>query len=415
VARLTGTGPSIVDSRNKVSKHRLDLQAALSGNAGVSNPPLDTTPPTGSVVINADAAATLSSTVTLTITGSDASGVPSMCVSNSTACTTFSAFAKSQTWALASGDGAKTVWVTLKDGAGNKTVVVDSIRLDTTAPTGGGLSAAPGNAQVKLSWSAAADSGSGIAGYKLVFAATTAPTCAAGTALYTGPATTYTHAGLVNGNVYGYHLCPIDVAGNVGSGTTLAARPAPEFDAPRGSVIINAGATVTNSSAATLKLTATDASGTASMCISNTTTCTAWVAFASSKPWTLATTNGAATVNVWFRDIYGNVSAGPVSASIKVDTTQPTMGTLTATAGSGQVALSWTAASDVSGVDSYKLVWQTGTVAPGSCAAGTVAYSGTALAFTHTGRSPGNYSYRLCAIDRAGNIASGVSRSVTVR
>jgi subtilisin family serine protease len=417
VARLTGTGPMIADSRNSVSRHRLDLQAALSGGSGVNNPPPDTKGPTGSVVINGDAAATRSANVTLTITGSDPSGVPSMCVSNTSTCTTFSSFATSKTWLLASGDGAKSVWVILKDGAGNQTVLTDTIRLDTTLPIGAVLSAAPSGGRVVLTWTAATDSGgSGIAGYTLVVAANTPPaSCAAGTPIYSGTATTYTHVGLVNGNVYGYHVCPLDLAGNAGNGTTASARPAPEYDAPRGSLIINGGAALTASTAATLTLTATDASGTAAMCIANATTCTTWIAFASSKPWTLAATNGATTVNVWFRDIYGNTSATPVSATIKVDTTQPTMGALSATAGAGQVALSWTAATDASGIDSYKLVWQAGTVAPSSCTAGGVAYSGPALMFTHSGRSAGNYSYRLCAIDRAGNVAPGVSRSVTVR
>jgi subtilisin family serine protease len=414
VARLTGSGPMIADSRNSVSRHRLDLQAALS-SSGVGNPVLDKTGPTGSVVINGDAAATRSSNVTLTITGSDPSGVPSMCVSNTSTCTSFSSFAKSKTWLLASGDGVKSVWVIIKDGAGNQTVLTDTIRLDTTLPSGGTLSAAPSGGRVVLTWTAASDSGSGIAGYTLMMAPNSAPTCTTGTPIYMGSATTYTHSGLVNGNVYGYHLCPVDLAGNVGNGTTATARPAPEYDAPRGSVVINGGASITASSAATLKLTATDASGTAAMCIANASTCTNWTAFASSKAWTLAVTNGTTSVNVWFRDIYGNTSATPVSAAIKVDTTQPTMGTFTATAGSGQVALSWTAATDASGVDGYKLVWQTGTVAPNSCSAGSVAYSGSALSFTHTGRSPGNYSYRLCAIDHAGNVATGVSRSVTVR
>jgi subtilisin family serine protease len=411
--RATGSGPMITDTRNNVARRRLDLQAALGGGGTAS----DTTPPTGSVLINGDVAAVRSAGVTLGLTASDASGTPLVCVSNSSAaCTSFAAFAGTRSWSLTSGDGVKTVYVTVRDASGNKTVVTDSVRLDTAAPTGGTLGATPGDRSINLSWTPAADSGSGIAGYKLMSAPNSAPTCNAGTQIYSGSATSFVHRALVNGSVYGYRVCPFDTAGNLGSGSSITARPAPERVAPVGSVAINGGASLVKSSTVTLTIKATDASGLGTMCISNTTTCTAWIPYAASKSWTLGTTNGAATVRVWFRDIYSNESAVAASANTSVDSKVPTMGSIfTATASAGKVALAWNIASDTSGIANYKVVWQNGSSAPASCLVGNPAYSGSALTYAHTGRSTGTYSYRLCATDIAGNIATGVTRTVVVK
>ncbi|HEY2735925.1 MAG TPA: S8 family serine peptidase, partial [Polyangiales bacterium] len=82
VARITGSGPSIVDPRNGISRHRLDLFAAVGGGAGTVSAPPDRTGPTGSVVIDADAVATKSTSVTLTINASDESGLGTMCIAN---------------------------------------------------------------------------------------------------------------------------------------------------------------------------------------------------------------------------------------------------------------------------------------------------------------------------------------------
>jgi hypothetical protein len=46
--------------------------------------------------------------------------------------------------------------------------------------------------------------------------------------------------------------------------------------APRCSLAINGGSTVTRTTSVTLTLSATDMSGIAQMCLSNTATCSAW-------------------------------------------------------------------------------------------------------------------------------------------
>jgi hypothetical protein len=409
VARIVSNGPSITDPRNNVTKHRLDLAAAINGAAQP-----DKTGPTGSVTINANAPVTGAVAVSLNITGSDPSGVATMCASNTSTCVSFVPFATTRTWSLLSGDGIKTVWVVLKDGAGNISSFTDTITLDTAAPTGGTLSVQASDKAALLKWTAAADAGSGIVAYKLVVATgSAAPSCSVASSLYMGPGLSFSHTGLVNGTTYAYHLCPIDGAGNLGLGSTITARPIPEHDAPRGSVAINAGALATNSTTVSLTLAATDASGVASMCVSNTATCTSWLPFATSRAWTLAVANGSATVSVWFKDSYDNASSAPVTAAIKVDSIPPSGGTFDAAAISGGIRLSWTAASDASGIASYKLVFQAGTTAPASCSVGSIAYSGTALTYVHSPANKGSYAYRLCAIDTAGNVALGLTRVAT--
>jgi hypothetical protein len=99
------------------------------------------------------------------------------------------------------------------------------IAIDTTAPTGGALTATAAIARLTLSWTAAADPGSGVAGYKLVGTAGTVPpatACTTGTALYTGTATSFVHAVSARAT-WSYRVCAVDGAGNVSAGTTKTA------------------------------------------------------------------------------------------------------------------------------------------------------------------------------------------------
>jgi subtilisin-like proprotein convertase family protein len=104
----------------------------------------DTVSPTGTVVVNGDAARTRSRDVTVDLTGADPEGTGVASVRLSNDGVTFSpyqAFAGSLPWTLAAGDGSKRVYAQFKDAAGNEsTLVIDSIVLDTTGPRAGKLS-----------------------------------------------------------------------------------------------------------------------------------------------------------------------------------------------------------------------------------------------------------------------------------
>jgi hypothetical protein len=110
---------------------------------------LDTTPPTGSIVINNGSTYTTSTSVTLALSASDAtSGVSQMCFSNDgSTWTDWEAYATSKSWTLSPGDGTKTVYVKFKDAAGNpSSVYSDNIILDTTPPAPPTLSGPLANA-----------------------------------------------------------------------------------------------------------------------------------------------------------------------------------------------------------------------------------------------------------------------------
>lgn len=405
LARLTSTGVKVVDARTGRSTPRINLAAASAPQS-----PADVTAPVGTIGIPGNPAFVGSTAVTLVLSATDAVGTTQMCLSNQTTCTAWRAYATSAAWTLAAPDGVKTVRAWFKDAAGNVSApAAVNVSLDTAAPTGGALTASPGNNAVALSWAGFADAVSGIATYRVVAQPNTAPaSCTTGTLVYSGAGLSATHAA-VNGTTYGYRVCATDRVGNGSTGATATARPIPERDGPVGSVVVNAGAAYTKTLAVTLTLSATDASGVADVCLSNTTSCTAFVAYAPSKAWTLAAGDGVKTVFVRFRDVWGNVSAALASDTITLDTIAPAGGTLKATSAKGAVTLSWTGITDAgSSVARYTLVAGT-TTAPATCATGTALYSGTATSFVRsglTGTAAG--TYRLCATDGAGNMSAGL-------
>ena len=205
--------------------------------------------------------------------------------------------------------------------------------------------------------------------------------------------------------------CSVTVDQNITATATFETDTFP----PTGSIVINGGEEATKSTSATLTFTASDDSGNPiQMCISNTTSCSSWITFVSSKTWTLTYGNGKKTVYVWFKDKWGNTNPTPYSDTIFIDTTAPANGTVRGTPGNTQVSLNWLGFSDaVSGIGSYKVVYSTGSYPPYSCSSGTSIYSGTDTSFIHTGRTNGTtYSYRVCAMDKAGNVSSGATVSV---
>ena len=97
----------------------------------------DTTPPSGSVSIDGDAAYTTTTAVTLTLSATDDSGTVSQmqCSNDGTTYSTPEAYATTKSWMLTSGDGLKSVSVKFSDPSGNwSSPVSDAITLDTLAP-----------------------------------------------------------------------------------------------------------------------------------------------------------------------------------------------------------------------------------------------------------------------------------------
>lgn len=98
----------------------------------------DATAPTGSIVISGGAAYTTSTTVSLTLSASDAaSGVSQMRFSNdNTTWSDFEPYSTTKSWQLTANDCTKTVYVQYQDTAGNTSAnYSDIIILDTTLPS----------------------------------------------------------------------------------------------------------------------------------------------------------------------------------------------------------------------------------------------------------------------------------------
>ncbi|MBL8619304.1 MAG: S8 family serine peptidase [Deltaproteobacteria bacterium] len=363
--------------------------------------------------INSGAAFSKSRTVTVALRPS---GAPTQyCLSNTPTCTSFKALTATATWSLLAGDGTRTALVWYKDGAGAVSgPFADSVVVDATAPTNGTVSAARSDGSLALSWTGFTDARSGIVNYKVWTQASTAPACGRGTLAYDGANTTATLTGLTNGALVGVRVCATDAAGNTSTGATLVDRAATEGVAPTGTVSIAGGAEWVKGRTATLSLAATDnASGVTQMCVSNTATCTAWRAYATSLSWTLASGTGVQTVNVWYKDGQGNVSA-VASDTIQADSTAPSGGTLSSTATAGGAALSWTGFVETgSGLDTVIVRYAAGTRAP-SCTTGTEAGRSASGALTVSGLSAATaYSFRVCPVDEVGNVGAGLSRTLT--
>ncbi len=92
---------------------------------------------------------------------------------------------------------------------------------------------------------------------------------------------------------------------------------------PAGSLMINNNDAFTKTATVVLTLIATDESGVAKMCISNSATCTAWENYAASRSWSLSSGDESKTVSVWYQDSIGNSNTLPYTATITLDTTAP--------------------------------------------------------------------------------------------
>jgi hypothetical protein len=385
-----------------------------TGTTFTETPRPETTAPTGTVSAQGGATWTRSRSVTLALSASDESGVSTACASEASTCTSYATYAATRSFSLGTAQGTHTVNVWFKDAWGNVSSppASDSIGLDSVAPVVGTINATGSDSRVDLSWSGFTDATSGIASYTLVGSTTTTPSCS-GTPLYSGSDTSFAHTALTNGTEWSYALCAVDSAGNTSAVVRASARPAPEYTLPTGTFTLADGASWTATRSVTATLAATDDTAVTSMCLSSSASCTAWVSYASTVTATLPTGSGTKTVNAWFRDTWGNVSA-MASDTIGLDVTAPTNGTVTATAGSGEVALSWSGFADAhSGLVSYRVAGST--AAPANCSTeSTLLWSGTDTSWTDTGRPAGTMRYyRVCAVDAVGNVSSGATKSAT--
>jgi len=283
---------------------------------------LDTTPPTGIISINGGAAYTNSTSVTLTLSASDSSGVSKMKFSNDGVnWSGEESYAMSKTWALTAGEGLKTVYVQYKDNAGNWSSpplsINDTIVLDTIPPTGT-ISINSGD-EYTVSTSVtltlpASDSTSGVS--KMQFS-NDGVVFSSEEDYATSKSWTVT-AGDGEKRVYVQYK---DNAGNWSGaiGDTIIL----DTTAPTGTISINNGTAYTNSTSVTLTLPASDSGGVNKMEFSNDgVSFSSEEDYATSKSWTLTAGEGTKTVYVQYKDNAGNWSAS-INDTIILDTTPP--------------------------------------------------------------------------------------------
>jgi hypothetical protein len=300
---------------------------------------LDLAAPSGTVVLDGGASWATSTSVTLTLSATDAtSGVAQMRFSaDGTTWSTWETYATSKSWTLADSDGTKTVYAQFRDGAGNgSSAVNDTILLDRVGPSG--TAVVDGGASWTSSTSvtltlAATDAGSGMAQMRFSADAST-------WSAWETYATSKSHTLADSDGTKTVYAQFRDGAGNASSNAsdTIALDRA----APSGTVSIDGGAAWTTSTSVTLTLSATDAiSGVASMRLSaDGTTWSGWETYAASKSHALADPDGTKTVYAQFRDAAGNASSN-VSDAIGLDRSGPS-GTVIIDGGA-----SWTTSASV--------------------------------------------------------------------
>ena len=294
-----------------------------AGNAATfsSTITLDATVPTGTVTINGGAAATNTTSVTLT---TDAPNASLMRFSNNG--TTWSAwepYPAIRAWTLTTGDGLKTVYAQFQDAAGNTSASVsDTITLNTAGLTGSMIinGGAPytNSLQVTLTLSAPGATQMAFSGNGTSWPGWEAYST---TRLWDLTST----QGLKT--VYAKFK---NAAGT--ESAVVTASISLDSWVPTGSIVINNNAGATNNPRVTLGLTAADAgSGLDKMAFSNDgVTFSPPEAIAAAKVWTLSTGDGPKTVSVRYTDKAGN--AAVFSSTISLDTTAPS-GTITINSG----------------------------------------------------------------------------------
>jgi hypothetical protein len=411
-AMLVSSGEDILDGRNGLTFPRLDLEAALATapapGPGPDPDPGDDVPLTGTLVLDDGAPATRERRVTAAV---DAPWAVQVCLANGDACTSWRDMAPTLSWNLPSAQGEHTVNAWFRDAVGTVAgPFSDAIVYDRRRPERGILVADPDDGTVDLTWADFADAASGVASYTVVMGERAAPSrCSSGTPVYTGPATDATAVGLVNGTTYGFSVCATDAAGNTSFPARALATPVPERDGPVGQVEIVGAPVFVRDTRVDLVLAATDAHDVTRMCLSNTTDCRRYLPYSTARRWALPRTDGAHTIRAWFEDEWGNRSATPATTTVVLDRVPPVDGAVVATSTPGAVALSWSGFSDsASSVVGYRVAEGRGARPPSNCSRGLV-YTGDAVALDVPVAGPGPQSWRVCAVDEAGNVSSGAT------
>jgi hypothetical protein len=274
-----------------------------------------------------------------------------------------------------------------------------------SAPTG--VSTTSGNGSATLTWNAV----TGATSYNVYWSTTTGVTTANGTKI-TGATSPYAHSGLTNGTTYYYIVTAVNSYGESTPSTQVSAAPVGTGSVP----------------AAPTGLTATPGNGQVSLTWNTVTGATSYYLYHSESS-NITTANGYKVgtyysgsalfsgvngVTEYFIvtavNSYGESAASAiVSATPAAAPSVPTAPTgVTATAGSGQVSVSW---SSVVGATSYNVYWST---TNGVTPANGAKLTGAANPAVLTGLTNGTtYYFVVTAVNIAGESSASTQVSAT--
>ena len=407
---------------------------ARSSEMSLRIQPPDTTPPTVRVQINGGAQYTKSRTVQLEITAQDDSGGPlEMRIwDDKSSYGSWRAYSDRVTWELTTGDGRRTVYVKVRDAAGNEAQAQAVITLDTEPPIIRSVQTKNiGPDSAVITWSTDENSDS------WVYYGTYSPNLVMGQYDFV---TSHSVAlyGLSPNTDYYFRVRSADAAGNMAESSTLTFRTSQLGDRnpPTGSIAINNGAQYTRYYDVTLSIAAKDDSpGPIEMRLrEGSGNWTGWMQFQQAMTYRLSPGDGNKTVYVEFRDIYGNQSR-TYTASITLDTRPPKITNVrTANITANSATITWNTDEPATSTIEYGLTGTTmkdaagdksvssseasspaGDVGARSVIITPVVPSGslkTSHSVTLTGlRDNTTYYYQVVSKDAAGNVsvASGFS------
>ena len=280
-----------------------------------------------------------------------------------------------------------------------------------TAPAAPGLTATAGNAQVALSWTAPADGGSPITGYRL-YRGTTSGSLSLYQSLGTG--TTYTDTAVTNGTTYFYAVSAVNAIGEGSRSAERSATPTAPATAPAAP-----GLTATAGNAQVALSWTAPADGGSPITgyrLYRGTTSGSLSLYQSLGTGTTYTDTAVTNGTTYFYAVSAVNAIGEGSRSAErsatptAPATAPAAPGLTATAGNAQVALSWTAPADGgSPITGYRLY-------RGTTSGSLSLYQslGTGTTYTDTAVTNGTtYFYAVSAVNAIGEGSRSAERSAT--
>ncbi len=305
--------------------------AGLTGTASDSIV-LDSSAPSGSVVLAGGAAYTTSADVSVSLTFPNDTTGYAVSEGTSLDCTTatytsVSVGSSSATTSLTlgAGDGTKTVTACFRDGGGLYASAADSIVLDTTSPAGSLLvdqgAAYATSTSVTLTLSAPSDTVGMAVGEGASLDCTTAT--------YEAFSTTRAFVLSAGDGSKTVWACFKDAAGNLASASDGIVL---DTTAPSGTLLLAGGAATTTTTVVSLEITASSDVHEVALVNGASLDCQTanYGSLLSPSTWVLASTDGTQTVTACLRDDAGNVAS--ISDTVTLDTTPPS-GTITVAGG----------------------------------------------------------------------------------